>query len=260
MTGPSTGAVLPYAVAGSPLATILDARRFTLAQQTLNAPSLVAYLDVPDGHILRLQGAAALRMYLPAILEVPMAVGGSGDIVLQVGGDGRRMVRSTRSAPAFPTGSHPDVRAQTSIDGGATWTDAQVLAVDWGAEAVTIARSGGNVNRARVWYLPGDGEVELRAARPMGSDSGSSYIWGASLRSIHETEQGNVDAAVKIGADKNLSQRFRLGVQVRSASRIDLRAIARPELILKALDVPVRVVDASRLAALNELELRGGNL
>lgn len=257
MTGPS------FRPVGSKAVT-LGFENFRPGQQVLGTLSTAAYHDVSLNHVLALKGNIPFRAYIKGVFERGEQISAAGELVVSInpnGNEGRVMVRSARPAPAFPTASHPDVLVYVSANNGTSWTQKPVKAVDFAAGTVTFDKDA-NTNRIAVFYLIGDGELELRAVRPMGSDSGSAKLYGAPFRTIHESDQSKGTTAPKLGSRPryDLPQQFRLELAVRSNSKVEWTARARHELALAADDIAGQVINAQQLSALGELGLRGGSL
>jgi hypothetical protein len=262
--------MLPFRPLSQAARTTLDATRLTgTGQQVVGQMSAVAYLDVPLGHLFVFRGGDNFRFYLKGAVEVGIAGGTpAGPLVIDLAAQGVRAVRTPRTAVDLPAAYvsgpgvafHPDFVALTSADGGTTWLPAAVLAFDPVAQTVTVQRPG-NATRVRVYYVPGEGEFQLRAVRAMGSDRTLANLYANSLRAVHETDQNNARSAPTFGSDGMeypLPPQFRLELAVRAASKILWDQYAQHELMLPMYDGQVQVTDAGTMAAQAEVKLRGG--
>lgn len=221
--------------------------------------SNVGEYRVPDGTILTLAHDSPLRMFLQARHEVTRGAGAAGSnvtVTVQVTGNGRRLIPTTRTARALPTLFHPDVIAYTQVNGQA-WEPARVLAIDWNAGSVDV-ETPNNATRVRVYYTFGDGEVILRAGRPFGSSGGMIQIARFTARGLHETDQSDRDAApFAVRSPKAIPQGFTLAIAVRAQSPVYFDGLARHEISIPATETAVNVSDPVGLAEQSERQLRG---
>lgn len=249
----------PFASLAPAIRTSLTADRLKPGSQVLGTMSTVAYLDGPQGHLFLYMGGEALRMYIKG--RYVTTASGAGDVEIDLGAQGIRCVKTLRSAPQFPTTSHPDLLAYTSTDAGSTWQPAVIKKADFDAGTLTVtAPSACDI---AVYYVVGDGTYELRISRPMGGDSTRARLIDGALRSIHETDQTNIRSAPVFGsAGREYPQppQFRLELAVNSNSAVVWDQYAQHELALPVWDGAIEVYDAARMAAMAEVVLRGGSI
>lgn len=170
--------MLPYEIVGNPRTRALTAESFQPGQQTLGIMSTVAKLEVPRNIAMVLRRGAPLQAYIKAVYETQGAltlVG--GNVQIDLGAQGIRLVQSQRNNPAFPTSAHQDIAGFLSDDNGATWQETNVLSVNWQTGVVVLQ---GNIvpaaNKARVLYLPGDGELPARRRRAANCRRGAQRL------------------------------------------------------------------------------------
>ena len=251
----------PYTALNLPRRMVITAALLSgvAAAPVAGIDSNVAEYRVPDGTMLTLLHDQPARLFLQARHEVGRVAGAAGDVVtvqVQINGDGRQMVRTTRADRAFPALNHPDVIAYTLVTGG-KWTPARVLAVDWNAGTVDV-ETPPNAGKIRVYYTFGDGEVILRAGRPFGSSSGQVQLWRGSARGLHETDQADRDAAVFLArVPMPVPQAFSLSLAVRAVSAVYFDGLAQHEVNIPASDTAIAVSDPVMLADLAERQLKG---
>jgi len=253
--------MLPYEIVGNPRTRALTAESFQPGQQTLGIMSTVAKLEVPRNIAMVLRRGAPLQAYIKAVYETQGAltlVG--GNVQIDLGAQGIRLVQSQRNNPAFPTSAHQDIAGFLSDDNGDTWQETNVLSVNWQTGVVVLQ---GNIvpaaNKARVLYLPGDGELQIAAEVPSGSDGSSAVFFNTSLRSLHSADQTNRLTAPTLGTGKDvfLAPEFILTIRVRSNSRIYWAADAENIFNLPVIDTPIRVLDGPMLSRMAEQQLKG---
>lgn len=249
----------PFASLSPAVRTSLTADRLKAGSQVLGNMSTVAYLDGPAGHLLLYMGGESVRMYIKG--RYVTTASGAGDVEINLHSLGYRVVRTLRSAPAFPTASHPDLLAYTSTDGGKTWQPAVIKNANFDAGTLTVtAPSACDI---AIYYVVGDGTYELRISRPMGGDSTRARLIDGALRSIHETDQTNIRSAPvfgSVGREYPQPPQFRLELAVNSNSAIVWDSYAQHELALPVWDGAIEVYDAARMAAMAEVVLRGGSI
>ncbi|THF88469.1 hypothetical protein E7T09_04490 [Deinococcus sp. KSM4-11] len=254
---------LPFLPLAQAMRLTLTPEKFTPGQQVLGILSTVAYFDGPLGHLLLFKGGENFRFFLKGRAEFVVPGGtAAGAYVVNLAGAGHSPIRTTRPAAAFPTTSHPDLLAYTSIDNKATWQLASISAADFAAGTVTVTLPA-NTTHVVVYHTTGNGEFELRILRPLGSDTSRAKLFGSALRSIHETDQSNTRSAPTFGGEGReypLPPQFRLELAARTTTPIVFDQYAQHELSLPVFDTPVRVLDAAQLNAQAELKLRGGTL
>lgn len=221
--------------------------------------SQVAKITVPDGSMLTLVHDQPMLMYLQARRQMGRQAGVAGSNVtttVQISGEGRKLLRTTRKAPAFPTQLHPDVRAFVQIANG-PWVPADVLAVDWVAGTVDV-QTPNNAGQVRVYYTFGDGEVALHAGRPFGSSSGLVQIYRNSARALHESNQADRDTAEFATVQPlPIPQNFSFYITIRAASQVFFDGLAGHEIAIPMSETAIQVSDPVALAELGERQLKG---
>lgn len=232
---------------------------FKLGRQEINILSPLAYLEVPKGHLYGLKGQTPFTMYLMAKYEAAHTPDAPLTLTVDLSGTGGAFSKSTRSAPNLPAVNHPDVRVYISSNGGTSWTQTTINAVDYDAETVTFVKQA-NTNRVKVYYLTSKGQVTISAQRPAGSDAIGLKIFDAPLRKLHEVDQTNIRSAVVLGSRDVfiLPEDWRLFINVKSPVPIEWSAEAGHEISLNAFTQPIKVLDAQALNAKAEEMLRGG--
>lgn len=252
---------LPYAPIGQSRRMALTLAMLTAATAAPVAglESVAAVYKVPDGSMLTLLHDQPVRLFLQARHEVTRGAGAAGanvDVVVQVTGDGRRLIQSSRAPRTFPATHHPDVIAYTQVTGQA-WQRATVQAVNWETGAVTVSVPN-NAGRVRVYYTFGDGEISLRASRPQGSSSGSIHLWKGTARGLHETDQTDRDTAPYLARRPlPIPQGFSLALVIRAQSAVYFDGLAAHEILLPVTDTGIQVMNAAQLADMAEQQLRG---
>ncbi|MBO1438336.1 hypothetical protein [Meiothermus sp. CFH 77666] len=252
---------LPYEIVGTPRTRALTAQSFEPGNQVLGLMSTVAKMEVPRNIAMVLRKGAPLQAYIKAVYETQGALTISGgNVVIDLGAQGIRLVQSQRQNPSFPTIEHLDIKGELSDDNGATWTETNVVSVNWQTGVVNLQLSiVPGANKARVFYLPGDGELQIAAEVPMGSDGSSAVFFNTSLRSLHSADQTNRLTAPTLGTAKDvfLAPEFILAIRVRSNSRIYWGNDAENIFNLPVIDTPIRVLDGPMLSRLAEQQLKG---
>ncbi|WP_034343996.1 hypothetical protein [Deinococcus misasensis] len=251
-------ASLPFQILGQERSLTLTVSDFVgTGAQIQNRMSPIAYYDVPIGHLVALKGGTPFRSYIKGeyVATIAPAVGVTHTVDLDAAG--YRFARSARPAPTLPANNHPDILAYISDDAGATWTLTNVTAINVDTQEITVTKTA-STNRVKIYYLLSDGEIEIRAARPVGSNGVSALLYNNSFRGLHEVNQTNIRSAPKFGtADRySLSENFRLTIEANTNAVIPWVPEARHEIVIGAFDLPVKVTDPQRLAVQVEAMLR----
>lgn len=252
---------LPYSPIGQPrrMALTLAMLAAVAVSPVAGLESVAAAYKVPDGSMLTLLHDQPVRLYLQARREQTRGAGAAGsfvDVVVQVNGDGRRLIQSSRAQRSFPSTHHPDVIAFTQVT-GQDWQRATVQSVDWETGAVTVSTPN-NAGRVRVYYTFGDGEISLRASRPQGSSSGSIHLWKGTARGLHETDQTDRDTAPYLARRPlPIPQGFSLQLVVRASSAVYFDGLAAHEVMIPVTDTGIQVMNPVQLADLAEMQLKG---
>lgn len=242
-----------------PNARQLSFGSFVAGAQTVNLLTPVAYVEVAPGYVMGIKRELQFHLYLKSKHEAAIVADAAVTLAVDLAAAGYKIVQSTRPAPAFPTQKHPDVHAYISSDAGATWVATDVTAVNWGTSVVTITKNAAT-NRIKVYFLNGQGDVEVQAKLPKGSDNINIKLFGQSQRSIYEVDQTNERSALRIGLTANalLLPRWRLQLAVRSPGLIPWVEEANHEVDIPVFDMPVEILDLGRAELMAESELRGG--
>lgn len=218
--------------------------------------TVVAAYRVPKETMLTVQRAKPFRLYLGAVYEETLAVpvGLAGDFVYTLPNG---LAQSTRTAPAFPTEAHPDVRGYAYT--GAAWESRPVAAVDFATGDVTLTLEL-NDEAVRIHHLPVKGEVELRVIRPNGGAVDvASRQWNASLLTLAATDQDAGETALRFSGLQptfSLPPEWSLGVVVRGPDTIDWDS-PLTEFYADAYTQRIAVRDQQALYAMAERSLRG---
>jgi hypothetical protein len=228
-------------------------------QQSANQPSIVAYYDVPLGHAAVLLADKPIRAFLKARQTDAFAADGNANRVVNIGAG--NMIQSTRVAPAFPANNHPDVLAYISSDNGVTLVRATIAAVNFATGAVTVNKVAGVTNFIAVYFLSPNGELEIKAYRPVGGDTVAGRLFNRPLRGLAEVDQTNERSAMRLNIprDTALVSQFRLALEVRSPGIISWDAFAEHDLSIQVKTAPIQINDLQRLNIETERALRGGN-
>ena len=178
----------------------LVASDFAAGNHLPNVPSEVGAATIPRGDVHSLAVNVPIRAYLFARASLGVTTGiGETTAALDLGTLGLAMARSTRTAPSLPATGHPDVRAYTAPNGGSTWTERSITAVDFDAGTLTIGGlTAETAYDVRVFFLPAAGAVRIRAVQPSGIDERSIELYNDSLRGLHETDQAQADLAPRM--------------------------------------------------------------
>ncbi len=254
--------MLPFQPLSNALRTTITANRLTPASQVLGILSSVAYFDGPLGHLMLFKGGENFRFYLKARAVFTNAGGfGIGLANLNLASQNLKMLRTPRPAGAFPLTYHPDLLVYGD-DGTGILQELSIISADFQTGDLVVSTQAIFYDIV-VYFVPADGEFELRIVRPLGSDVASAKLFGGALRSIHETDQTNARSAPIFGSagrEYPLPPQFRLELAVRSNTQIVFDQYAQHEISLPMFDTPIRVLDAAQLNAQAELKLRGGTL
>ncbi len=239
---------------------VLTWQDFIAGQQTANVASVAAYYDVPLGHAAVLLAQKPIRAFLKSRFNEPFAADAAATRVINLGGAGLQMVQSTRSAPALPANNHPDVLAYISNDNGVTLTRANVTAINFATGQVTVAKLA-TTNYIAVYYLSANGELEIKAYRPVGGDTVAGRLFNKPLRGLAEIDQSNERSAMVLNLSKDtaLPSQFRLALEVRSSGVISWDALAEHDLAILTKIAPIEIFDLQALNVEAERGLRGGN-
>ncbi len=250
----------PYDVVGKPRVRTLIPSDFVAANQILNVISNVAELEVSRGHAMVLKNGTPFQAFLHAAYELAITPDVATTLAVDLGAQGFKLAQSTRTSPALPTAAHLDVSFDISTDGGTTWTETNVTAIDWVANIVTGVKTAGT-NRVRVRYLPGDGEIQLAAIVPMASDGSQAVIHSKPLRGLFEADQSNIRTGTRLELHRDifLPPEWVLAIRVRSKSKILWTDAAENILALPVIDVPISLRDKVKLWRMSESELKGLN-
>jgi predicted deacetylase len=234
----------------------LTATDFTPGSQLVGIMSPIAFYDVPLGHILGLYGRKPFRAYIKGVKQFPNQAGGAA-AALNLGA---LPVRTVRPAGTFPTTNHPDITVYGRAAGSAAaWVRLSVSAVNFATGVVTVAAQAAAMDMKAYYILP-DGELEIRAARPVGSDGVTTKLFGSPFRALHEVDQTNARSAPQFGSRDiySLPQNYRITIEARTSAVIDWSADAGHELVITAADQAVSVTDEQSLMVRAEEKLRGG--
>ncbi|GGJ56585.1 hypothetical protein [Deinococcus roseus] len=244
---------------GASRSTVFTQPDFKVGTQQTGILSPIAYLEVPKGHLYALKGQIPFTMYIMAKYEFAIATDSDVVHTVELAPQGGAFSKSTRPAPTLPAQNHPDIRAYISSNGGTTWTQTNVLNIDYDDESVNITKLAGT-NRIKVYYLTSKGTLTISAQRPAGSDAIGLKIFDAPLRKLHEVDQTNIRSAVVLGSRDVfiLPEDWRLFINVKSPVPIEWSVEAGHELALNAFTQPIKVLDAQALNAKAEEILRGG--
>lgn len=234
--------------------------------QIVGVRSTAGYFDGPLGQLILFKGGDPFRLYLKGRVEQQADdadIPNDGDVLFDLAAEGRTLIRSQRTSGDFVPGkSHTDLLAYHRVDESGTWEPAEISAVDWEAGTVMVSRPAGSRDVA-LYFLTGDGELEIRITRPLGSDDASAKLFNSALRSLHEVDQSNVRSAPTfgvIGREYPLPPQFRLEFAIRSKTQILFDEFAQHEISLPMYDTPIEIFNVSELNAQAELKLRGGTL
>lgn len=230
---------------------------FTAGAQIANVLTPVARLKVPANHVYALLAGERIGLYLKGIYEAATPVNANVDVTINLASAGFLIDRSTRKAPAFPTQAHPDVHAFISSDGGATWAATNVLAVDFDLSTVQITKTG-STNRVRIYALPREGELEIRANIPGGGSRVDSRILNLPIAYIHEVDQTNVRTAPKldIASVVPIPEDWTISIEARCPVLIPWVAEAKHSVEFRVKTAQVTVFDAPALNTLAEQAIR----
>lgn len=254
--------MLPYSVLNTPFRTALTVAMLAAitAAPVAALDSDVAQFQVATGTMFTLLHDQPVRLFLQARFEKTRAATAAGAAIterVQVSGNGRRMIRSSRTGRSFPSLAHPDVIAYTRIGNNGPWTRARVMDADFDAGWVDV-ETPPNAAALRVYYVFGDGEISLRASRPAGSSSGSVMLWRTSARGLHETDQTDRDTAPYLTrTPKPIPQNFRVLLTVRSTSPVYFDGLAEHEVMIPVSQTAIQVHDPVALAEMAERQLKG---
>ncbi|GEM45310.1 hypothetical protein [Deinococcus cellulosilyticus] len=252
---------LPFRALRKPSPKTLTITNFMQGRQTPDMLSAALILTVPLGEMLFIKGGQSPRFFLKAREEVEITMDADLTEVVNLGALGHDLIRTQRPfTGGFPTQSHPDVVAYTQEDGSDTWDKANITAIDFAANTVTVAKTA-DVKKIRIYFVPGGGEFEIRAKRPNGSDSINMKLFDMGLKAMHETDQTNTRSAPKLGHEGTnppLPPQWELQIAVRSKSLIYADPEAEHELSLQAWSAPIEILNRSRMDAEAEVQLRGG--
>ena len=230
------------------------------SQQVPSLASIVAFYDIPLGHGAVLLAGKQIRCFLKSRFNTAFAADAAATRVIDLGASGLSMVQSTRVGAAFPNNSHPDVLAYTSTDGGVTLTRAVVASVNFATGQVTVNKTAA-VNFIAVYYLSGNGELEIFAYRPTGADTVAGRLFNRPMRALAEIDQTNERSAMElnIGRDLMLPSQFRVTLQVRSTGIIAWDALAEHDLLIQTKQAAIEIIDLQGLNIAAERQIRGGN-
>lgn len=234
--------------------TTLTASDFTPGAQLVNIMSPVAYFDVPVGHIIGLLGKKSFRAYIKGRKDLAGVTGETFDTNV-------RATRTQRPAGAFPTANHPDLVVWgRDVNSNGPWTKLEISWFDFSTGELVLQNALTEPTDLRVYYVISEGEFEIRAARPVGSDGVTTKLFGAPFRAMHEVDQTNARSAPTFGGKAifSLPQNYRLTLEARTGALIDWSDMAEHELVISAVDQPVRVTDEQLLMVRAEEKLRGG--
>lgn len=248
----------PVVPLGTKAPRTLNARDFAPGRQVIGARSVIARHNVPRGDVYELKVGAPMRLYLRGMYAATEAATAGGELTLDLGADGLQMIRSTRDAPAGPwTLEHPDLTVYTRETGsGDPFVARQVIDVDFDAGTVSVDGVAVSVNHdAEVFYLPGDGELALRAVQPSGIDQRSVELYNATLAGLHETDQSNGRTAPYVArpglTGLPLGPKWSLALEVNAPVPVpfdDPRAAH--ELIIRGYRAPVSTMNERQLGAI----------
>lgn len=218
----------------------------------------VAYYDVPLSYGLILLSRLPMRFYLKAAYEAAITPDANTSLNVALGDN---TVLSGRSAPAFPTQNHPDVLAYISSDGGATWTQTVVNAVNSATNTVNINKLAAT-NRVRVFYLSATGGFELRVFRPVGSDGVNAQLFNQPFFVLNSADQSNQRSAprLNIGGERFVPSQWRISLQGNGARPILWTPDAQHDVAIQTALGRIQINDLQSLNAMAEVGLRGGNI
>lgn len=238
--------------------------QFTASRDSINGAEVeLARFTVPRRAMLAGRDDG-FRLFLKARAEADLTNDANTSEQVDVGALGLDLVRTTRPAPSLPTSRHPDVAAYTSTDGGATWTAANITAVDFDADTVTVAKPANVAVSVRVYATIRQGLVRVAAAAPAGSSAIEVPIWNSTVGALHDTDQAEKSARPNLvrsfGKPLYLSPKFQLRVYVTAASAgvFTWASEARHEIAVPVARRAVEVVNARELVAENLRQLRPG--
>jgi hypothetical protein len=229
-------------------------------QQVSGISSIVAYHDVPLGHAEVLLADKPVRAFLKARFNTAFVADAAATRVIDLATPGLKMIQSTRTGAAFPNASHPDVLAYISNDGGVTLARATIAACNFLTGQVTVNKIA-TTNYIAVYYLSADGELEVKAYRPVGGDTVAGRLFNKPMRGLAEIDQTNDRSAMRlnISNDVMLPSQFRLALEVRSTGIIAWDALAEHDFLMHVKTASIQILDLQNLNAEAEKQLRGGN-
>ena len=233
---------------------------FTAGSPVADVLSTVAYVDVALGYARGLLPLSALKVYLKSKYELAITVDAATTYTVNLGTLGIKLVLSTKTAPALPTNAHPDLVAYISSDAGTSWAETTITAVDTAANTVTITKTASATNRVKLYYLSGNGEIQLSVRKPQGSDIFNSKLFGKPQRELYELDQTNERSAPKLTMARPalLPPQWRLQLEARAPHTIAWVAEAEHDLSIPVYDAPVQVYDVAQFNRVVEANLQGG--
>jgi hypothetical protein len=131
------------------------------------------------------------------------------------------------------------------------------VAFDLNARTVEYEKTP-TTTHAEIYFVPGDGEIQLTATRATGSDRVAPKLYGNSQRGLYETNQSNERTAPRFEDWKPFAPYWRLSLEVNSVSPIPWLARAEHQVILPASQLAVNVTNRQMLDQSVERFLRGG--
>lgn len=233
---------------------------FTAGSPVADVMSAVAYRDVALGYASGLKPGSALRAYLKSKYELAITVDAATTYTVDLGALGIKLVLSTKTAPALPTNAHPDLVAYISSDAGTSWAKTDITAINTAASTVTITKTASATNRVKLYYLSGNGEIQLSVRKPQGSDVFNSKVFGKPQRELYELDQTNERSAPKLTLPRPalLPPQWRLQLEARAPHTIAWVAEAEHDLSIPVYDAPVQVYDVAQFNRVVEANLQGG--
>jgi hypothetical protein len=224
-------------------------------RQTLDQLSPVAFLDVPAGKLLSLI-PGMFGLILKARFQIQFAASASPTKITNLPTNARPIRSAVPFKGTLPSAGHPDVIVWISDD-GVTFTKTRVVAFDLDARTVEYEKLP-TTTRAEIYFVPGDGAIQLTATRATGSDRVAPKLYGNSQRGLYETNQANERTAPRFQDWKPLAPYWRLLIEVKSVSEIAWNARAEHQIILPTSQLSVNVANRQMLDQSVERYLRGG--
>lgn len=235
----------------------LDFPRFTAAPTppTPGILTTLAFYDVPIGQSL------ALRGDVPFILKIKGRVirtfAASGSLTSTVILTGLRAAKSPLGGlVTYPTVYHPDFVCLISDD-GVNFTPSTINSVNYVTGVIGYTKTA-TTTAVKLYYLMGDGEIQLTAFAPSGYDQERRGLFVSSAVALHTTDQVSSDFKLnRFQTQRNFAPQMRLDIRVRSNADVVWLEEAQHEIVIHGGLQPVRVYDRAAFEKLALDSLKG---